>query len=506
MPGKIPLPVVQLENCLVRPLSDTAAATANSLFARPLTLTLGTQEKWAVTGPRKQDLLSVLAGQHVVHPPLGRSYPFLEKAAWPSQVIQFLQFRGSIPVTHLSARYEHFRDEFDESLDQFLARSAGVQAAGASSREIEKVKHMLKLDWLGERWVVGLSNGQMRRARLARAVLKHPRLLVIDDPYLGLDPSSRQTLSDVLEIMPPNPHVVLGLRVQDHFPSWITHVAITDKDGIAKQGAVHEVRDELEKLRAAEHERTQATLNRAKSQRARHTPTKSAQQPPLLHIDDISIAYNGQPVLKNLTWTVRRGEKWHLRGDNGTGKSTLLSLITADHPQSWNSKIVIDNVPRKTGRQSYFGINEGIGHAAPEIHALFPGGLTVHQAVATGFIVGSFVPPAAHQLSSAQQQRIDSLLTQFGLAPETHFRDLSLSDQKTVLFLRAVAKQPDLLILDEAFSAMDAHRVEQCKAFMSTWQGTVVAVGHVDEELPVCDKFIRLYPECKPAVVGEIEY
>lgn len=491
------LPVITLDRCVVRPLSDTIK---KAVFTNPLSLTVRPTERWAVTGPKKNELLNVLAGRNIAVPPLSRQYPFLELTVWPSQVVQFLEFKGSVPVSHLSARYEHFRDEFDISLTEFLCQALGVPNE-AHNYEVSKIMHQLRLDGLGDRWVVGLSNGQMRRARLAKAMLKHPRLLLIDDPYLGLDPSSRETLSDVLELLPPSPHVVLGLRVQDRFPDWITHVAVTDADGIAVQGPLHEVEPKLAELRRAEHDKTAATL-RSHLQRKK---VVAKSENIILKIDKISIAYNGQPVLKDLSWQVRRGEKWHLRGDNGTGKSTLLSLITADHPQSWNSKIIINGQPRKTGNHNYFSINEIIGHAAPEIHTLFPLKLSVFDAVSTGYIVGSMIPPREN-LTPEQRSHTTKLLTEFQLNPATPLSELSISDQKTVLFLRAVVKNPDILILDEAFSAMDSWRVEQCKQFLSSWEGTVITVGHIDEELPLCDKYIRLLPGPKAPEIGDVHH
>lgn len=479
---------------MVRPLSDTVK---KSIFQNPLSLTINPDERWAITGPRKTQLLSILAAQHITNPPLSRQYPFLDKSIWPSQAIQLVEFKGSIPVPHLSARYEHFRDEFDFSLYKYLGQSLGV-SSGAHESEILKVMHQLKLDEFGDRWVVGLSNGQMRRARLARALLKKPRMLLIDEPYLGLDPTARNVLSDVLEILPPNPHVILGMRYQDRFPSWITHVAITDANGIVKQGPIHEVEDTLDHLRRKERERMLATI---KTHSLRKKKVQS--QEIVLELDKISIAYNGQTVLDKLKWRVRKGEKWHLRGDNGTGKSTLLSLITADHPQSWNSKIIINGLPRKTGRQSYFSINEIIGHASPEMHTLFPTRLTTFEAVSTGYVVGSMIPPR-DKLAAAQKEHITELLDEFKLDPETPLSGLSLSDQKTVLFLRSIVKNPDILILDEAFSAMDSWRVEQCKSFMNHWEGTVITVGHLEDELPFCDKFIRLYPD-NTFKEGEVE-
>lgn len=487
-------PLVLLDNCVIRPLSDTIKKT---IFSNPLNLTINPDERWAITGPRKTDLLSILAAKHIPNPPLSRQYPFLEKSIWPSQAIQLVEFKGSIPVTHLSARYEHFRDEFDFSLHKYLGQSLGV-SSGAHDSDIIKVMHQLKLDGLGDRWVVGLSNGQMRRARLARVLLKKPKMLLIDEPYLGLDPSARNNLSDVLELLPPNPYIILGLRYQDRFPSWITHVAITDADGIVKQGPIHEVESTLEHLRRKERERMLANI-KTHSLRKKKVQSKDI----ALELDSISVAYNGQVVLKDLKWQVRRGEKWHLRGDNGTGKSTLLSLITADHPQSWNSKIIINGVPRKTGKQSYFSINEIIGHTSPEIHTLFPLHLSAFDVISTGYIVGSLIPPRDN-LTQEQRKHINDLLNEFKIDPDTLLNGLSLSDQKTVLFLRSIVKSPDILILDEAFSAMDSWRVEQCKAFMNDWEGTVITVGHLEDELPFCDKYIRLYPD-NTFKQGEVE-
>lgn len=494
MTASKPSTLILLKDCFLRPLNDSLKSF-KPLFKNPLNMEIKSNERWAVIGPRKTDLLSVLAAQHIPNPSLSRQYPFLNKSVWPSQVIQLVQFRGSIPVTHLSARYEHFRDEFDISLYKYLGQSLGV-SSGAEHSEILNVMKQLKLDEFSDRWVVGLSNGQMRRARLARALLKKPRLLLIDEPYLGLDPSARENLSNILEVLPSELNVILGLRYQDKFPSWITHVAITDTNGILYQGPIENAKDLIDKFLTEERRKLQDTLKKHSSRK------RSASNDIILDLDKISVAYNGQPVIQNLKWQVKRGERWHLRGDNGTGKSTLLSLITADHPQSWNSKIIINGAPRKTGFHNYFTINEMIGHTSPEIHNLFPMDLSTFDVVSTGYIVGSVIPPR-EKLSEKQRTNVLMHLKKFDIDPEKTLYDLSLSDQKTVLFLRSIIKNPDILILDEAFSAMDSWRVEQCKAFLSDWEGTIISVGHIDDELPLCDKYIRLHAN-KDAEQGEV--
>lgn len=493
--------VFKLENSVIRPLADVIS---KPIFAKPLNLSINSEERWAITGPRKHDLLDVIAAKNIPMPPLSRTYPFLKDSnIWPSQVIRQVQFKGSVLATHLSARYEHFRDEFDQPLIEYLSETLGNNSV-PNQKRIQNIIKAFRLEDLQDRWIVGLSNGQMRRARLAKALLKDPMLFLIDEPYLGLDPISRKTLSEVLGSLPPNPHVVLGLRIQDEYPEWITHVAITDKDGIDRAGPKEEVQDYLDFLKRKELDAVAAISQKhmeKKATKAKEQEGKAAEE--IIKIDKISIAYRGQLVLDELEWTVAKGEKWHLRGDNGSGKSTLVSLLTADHPQSWNSRIIIDGVPRKTGKSNYFDINKDIGHTSPEIHAIFPNRLTVYKAIATGYVVGSMIPP--NDLSDEQAKKIMDLVDEFQLDGTAKLQDLSLSDQKTVLFLRAVVNNPDILILDEAFSAMDSWRVEQCKAFVNDWDGTVIAIAHIDNELPLCDKFIRLYPNAGKAKIGEIE-
>ena len=55
----------------------------------------------------------------------------------------------------------------------------------------------------------------------------------------------------------------------------------------------------------------------------------------VVKLNKVSIRYGDRTILKELDWTVRRGEKWALSGENGAGKSTLLSLVCADNPQSY---------------------------------------------------------------------------------------------------------------------------------------------------------------------------
>ncbi|KAK9455345.1 P-loop containing nucleoside triphosphate hydrolase protein [Dipodascopsis uninucleata] len=478
-----------------------------AIFRNPVSIEILSSQKWAIIGSHKSFLLSALAGKFTAIPANSRQYPFLSKLAWPASACTMVAFDNFVSPAYLSARYESYREPEDVTTAEFLLNS--IRDINEDERQkvyLDTIKR-LGLEALQNQWIVTLSNGQMRRARIARGLLKAPKILLADEPFLGLDPAATSSLSDMLGELAPNPHVILGLRVHEPIPEWISHLAIVDDSGIVASGIKSDVsgivKDIVEK-------RSKFVAGYSFDFKANGMTLSKLDSDEIINIDNITIAYRGKVVLKELNWTVRRGERWHLRGNNGTGKSTLLSLLTADHPQSWNSKISIFGEPRRAGKHNYFSINKTIGHASPEIHAIFPKSLTAHQAVSTGFSVGSFLPPsnfthtAGNLTKDQRNDRIEILLKYFEIKGDTLFSDLSLNDQKLVLFIRAVIKCPEILILDEAFSGMNDKSIALCKKFVRDWSGTVIAIGHIEDEIPDCTHYIRLHGGELPATKGVI--
>ena len=88
---------------------------------------------------------------------------------------------------------------------------------------------------------------------------------------------------------------------------------------------------------------------------------------PVLRFSHITIRYGQRTILRDLSWTVHRGEHWALEGANGSGKSTLLSLICADNPQAYACDIELFGRRRGTG-ESIWDIKRHIGYVSPEMH------------------------------------------------------------------------------------------------------------------------------------------
>lgn len=477
-------------------------------------------EKWVIWGPGKGKFLNILANKYLCEPPLSLRYGHT-KGSDPH--IELVSFKGVIPTAHLSARYEHFKDEFDQTCKKFILDNAiGSNSVSydvsTTDRKVnmalyDKLVEELKLSKLQDRWAMGLSNGQMRRARLAYSLLKEPDLLLVDDPFLGLDSTAISIISKFLASYEDNVgcSIVIGLRFQDAIPHWCTHICCVDEEnGINFRGPINEFQDKIVNIKHKHdvelREQRSQSIYSIEDLISAHPMFKRPQHeiikmPCTVELKGLDVKYNDEPILQNLHWQVKAGSKWHIRGDNGTGKSTLLSLLTAEHPQSWNSRVIESGVPRKTGRSNYFDINRRIGMSSPELHAIILKSagdrLNVTETIATGFHDASsnnFIPIWS-KLSENEQLLVKMYLNHFNLesiAENTLFCQLSVSNQKLVLFIRALIKMPETLILDEAFSGMEWEPMARCHALLDDWPGTVLVVSHVAEETPACEHYLRL--------------
>ena len=87
-------------------------------------------------------------------------------------------------------------------------------------------------------------------------------------------------------------------------------------------------------------------------------------------MEDVQIKYGQRTILQHQNWEIKRGEAWALKGPNGAGKSTMISMITADNPQSYSQKLWLFDRRRGTG-ESIWEIKKRIGFVSPELHLYF---------------------------------------------------------------------------------------------------------------------------------------
>lgn len=337
--------------------------------------------------------------------------------------------------------------------------------------------------------IIHLSSGELRKFQLVKVLLTSPRILIMDNPFIGLDAQTRQLLSDLLEqlILHSSVQIILVLSMLDDIPPFITHVipveGMTVGDKVERDAYLATFHIQDAARAAADELAFQALQQRVLDFPYKNVNFTSAE---VVKLDKVSIRYGDRTILNELDWTVMRGEKWALGGENGSGKSTLLSLVCADNPQSYACDISLFGRKRGTG-ESIWEIKKHIGYVSPEMHRAYLKNLPAIEIVASGLhdSIGLYKRPHAEQMGVCEWW-----MDIFGVAAlkDKPFLQLSSGEQRLTLLARAFVKDPELLILDEPLHGLDTYNRRRVKkiieAFCRRRDKTMVMVTHYENELP----------------------
>jgi molybdate transport system ATP-binding protein len=346
--------------------------------------------------------------------------------------------------------------------------------------------------WLGiehlfRRKLAVLSNGEQRRVLLVHTLLRSPRLLILDDPFGGLDQSTRARLKTVIRrLMRSGLPVLLITNRPDELPPQTTHLLLVRNRRIIAQGTRRAVlQHPLARELGAKGFSLVGTPPMAR--RAVSSSIKTSRTA-LVELNHVTVRLGNQRILDDVTWTMRRGEHWALLGPNGSGKTTLLSLIQGDNPQAYALDLrLFGRKPETT--QTLWQMRRRIGWLSPELHLHYPAGWLCLDVVCSGFFntAGLYEPCGSRQRAAAR-----NWLRRFGLAGQAKkaFGELSLGDQRLVLLARAMVKKPKLLVLDEPCQGLDAaHRLSILgtvdKVIRQTRAGLLFVTHHA-REMPAC--------------------
>ncbi len=392
---------------------------------------------------------------------------------------------------------ESFR-KADESVGHGLDEAQRETLCASMHEKREVLLSLFHLRDLYDKYIISLSSGELRKFQLARALGCAPRMLVMDNPFVGLDINTRKQLRDLLSSLASDfgLQVILIVSRDSDIPDFITHVLPVAGCRLMPKTTREEYMRHASP--PAPHclpvERTEWILHLPG--RAQDTESSCPEQRrEILKFDGVSIGYGNRTILKNLHWTVHEGERWALSGENGAGKSTLLSLVCADNPQGYACPIELFGHKRGSG-ESIWEIKRHIGYVSPEMHRGYMRDMAALSIVASGLhdTVGLYTRPRPEEtgvcLGWMRVFGIESLA-------DRSFLKLSSGEQRLCLLARAFVKDPDLLILDEPLHGLDEPRrvlVRQViDAFCQRPHKTLVMVTHYQEELPDCiDHSLRL--------------
>ena len=462
-------------------------------MAEPVSLEIEKGEQIAVVGDNaagKSRLVEILTG----HYPLlsgGEIHYDFSPAASPlvCDNLKYISFRDSYGEQD-GAYYYQQRWNLHDIPDDMPTVGEWLNSELEDTR-FKSFPAVFHLEELSSKHIISLSSGELRKLQIAKALATNPRVLILDNPFIGLDAQTRSDFRALLETLTSEAdlQVILVLSKCDDIPDFITHVfpieslRVLPKTTLAEYRRKHAARP-LPKLG----EETREWIGGLPARDLSASGFYPAEGGEILRFRNVSIRYGSRTILQPLNWSVREGERWALSGPNGSGKSTLLSLVCADNPQAYACDIELFGHRRGTG-ESIWQIKKHIGYVSPEMHRAYLKDIPAIDVVASGLSdsVGLYVRPRPEQ----KQACLDWMRV-FGIEPvaDRSFLQLSSGEQRLCLLARAFVKDPELLILDEPLHGLDDRNRELVRQIIVQFclrpHKTLVMVTHYEEELPSC--------------------
>lgn len=449
----------------------------NLAFKTPINWKIKAGENWAIIGANgagKTLLIDILTSKHAlksgeIKTLRNESTNKLVKSVAFSDIYSLVDIQNSYYQQRWNAGDEHevlfVKELFSKGDPQWvetLVRSFGIEDL------IEKPINLL-------------SSGELRKTLIIRSLLNRPRLLILDNPFIGLDKKSRRILNDVLERLSKLESIQIGLVLSDpkDLPECITHILPIKKKTLLPIMNPDAFRNNLEFQSGLFRSEITDLINEAKYN-IDNTDFEKA-----LNLTDILVRYGSRTILKDLNWEVKRGEKWALLGENGAGKSTLLSLISGDNPQAYANNITLFDRKRGSG-ESIWDIKKRIGYVSPEMHLYYLKNVKCLDVVGSGF----FDTIGLYRKCNEEQEAIAlEWMKSFGIdhIKDTSFLNISTGEQRLILLARVFVKNPDLLILDEPLHGLDANNKKHIKSIIEqfcTEEKSLIYVTHYEDEIP----------------------
>ena len=340
---------------------------------------------------------------------------------------------------------------------------------------------MLGLQPLMDREFRKLSTGETRKVMLIRALTSRPELLVLDEPFDGLDHDSLLWLQGHLSALAETVPMVLVLNRFDECPDFITHVAYIDDGKLLHQvdRADEQAFAELHQLL---HLKT-SELDVPSADPAIDLPPLDPSEP-LVQLTAATVQYTDNTVFENLDWTIEANQHWQVTGPNGSGKTCLLSLITGDHPQCYTNDIEVFGFQRGSG-ESIWQIKQYIGYVSTALQWEYRVGTSLRNVIISGFYdsIGLYT-----KSTDTQKAIADEWLAVLGMADRADepFNKMSFGEQRLALIARAMVKHPPLLILDEPCLGLDDMNRQLVLALIEricrSSETTVLYVNHREQD------------------------
>ena len=517
--------MISIQNCRIEGPRKTLVQKIN--------WTMNDSENWLVIGPNgggKADFLNALAGVS--------GYRITPNEGGSGKDVSLFSnsFASSTEIVSLERAARIIQEERDNDESDYIeggvdiGRTARMFIAQVLWPDIKKGKplpaaaseidnrpevELTGIKKILDRGLKYLSTGEIRRTLLARALISGKQLLILSDPFAGLDAQSRKIIFDFVQKTTAVPVlrqaqqplgrlcIILAMERWNEIPDTITHVLEFSNKEVSFCGP----RSEYEKLMQQRTTKGRMTAEEESAFKELFGGVALREpQGPLVQMTNVNVSWGDNHVLRDLSWTVNRGEHWLIQGPNGSGKTTLLELITGDNMQVFCNDVRLFGNRRGSG-ETIWDIKKQLGIVSYRLHVEYRmlGGTSLLNVIISGFrdSIGLYEAAKDTEIDLAKKWLT---LGGFSGRENESFGNLSYGEQRAILILRSAVKTPALLILDEPCHGLDEQfRTKILHLMELIGEGgttTMLHVTHDPTEILECEKkVLQLCPGQDPMYV-----
>ncbi|NNH30323.1 ABC transporter ATP-binding protein [Rhizobium sp. SEMIA 4085] len=291
------------------------------------------------------------------------------------------------------------------------------------------------------------SGGQRQRVMIAMALALKPDLLIADEPTTALDVTVQAEVLALLKEL--QRETGMGVLIITHDLGVVSEVAdrvvVMEKGQLVESGTVRDV------YRNPQHAYTKKLIAAAPGKGEMHEP--EAQGEPILSVKDARKSYGDFEALKGVSFDLKQGETVAVVGESGSGKSTLARiLLRLEEPDGgtayWKGKDLFTMSPG-----DLFKLRRDLQMVFQDPTQSLNPRMTVYQLISEAWVIHPEIMP-----KDKWRERVGELLGQVGLSPEHVGRyphQFSGGPRQRIAIARALALEPQLIVCDEAVSALD---------------------------------------------------
>ncbi|WP_066223997.1 ATP-binding cassette domain-containing protein [Formosa haliotis] len=294
-----------------------------------------------------------------------------------------------------------------------------------------------------KRKLLSLSSGERKKAFFEYVLQDKPEFLVVVNPFDALDVANVAELKKRITILSETiPIVQFFSRKNDILP-FVQFVLKLNEDTFSLQP----ITDFLDVEGRKPDFQFKNPIPQPISKPNRSYPAI------LVDLKKVNVSYNDKPILKDIDWTIKKGEFWELKGANGTGKSTLLTMMIGDNPKAYGQEVYLFGKKRGSG-ETVWDIKRNMGYFTPSMMHLFNGQHSALNMIISGLkdSIGLYQKPTDLEVDLGKKWL--KLIGLDTLKNENYYY-LSETNKRLILICRAMIKHPPLIILDEPTVGLD---------------------------------------------------